>query len=80
MPVAGEQVCWFESRNFAPMDGGSPPQEPSAEGLSMEERVVHKNWKIRKEAYEELGRSFESELDANAEIFSTFGEFIPDQP
>ena len=40
---------------------------------SLEDRVVDKSWKIRKEAYEELGTKFESELDASAEIFSTFG-------
>ena len=42
----------------------------------MEERVVSKQWKTRKEAYEELGRKFESELDAGAEIFTTFGEWF----
>ena len=38
--------------------------------------VVNKNWKIRKEAYEELGRKLEGELDSQASIFSEFGTMI----
>ena len=56
------------------MESEAPP-EVDVSSIPMEERVVHKQWKIRKEAYEELGRKFECELDANAEIFSTFGLF-----
>ena len=39
------------------------------------DRVVHKNWKIRQEAYQELGTKFESEFDGSAPIFSEFGGF-----
>lgn len=55
------------------MDGSPPPSDDGAKDQPLDARVVHKNWKIRKEAYEELGRKFEGELDGSASIFSEFG-------
>ena len=49
---------------------------PGADG-PLDERVLHKNWKIRKEAYEELGRKLEGELDPQGSIFSQFGTALP---
>jgi len=54
------------------MEGSQPPPSPPADG-PLEERVTDKNWKVRKEAYEELGLKFESQMEPSAEIFSTFG-------
>ena len=64
------EPVFFEAESM--MEGEQPASSPPADG-PLEDRVQDKNWKVRKEAYEQLGMKFESEMEGNAEIFSTFG-------
>ncbi|CDK29271.1 unnamed protein product [Kuraishia capsulata CBS 1993] len=55
------------------MNADNSNQEvPDYAALPLEERLVHKNWKARKEAYDEIKRSFELSSDENEACFKPF--------
>ena len=48
------------------MDSNEPPPEPDFSSLSMGERLVHKVWKARAGAYEELVTSMATSMEADS--------------
>ena len=50
-------------------------QEEDLSSLSLSERFAHKNWKVRKEAYEAAAKEFDN---AQTEADATVQEFIRD--
>lgn len=57
------------------MDPNSPPQEEVFSG-PLSERLVHKNWKARSGAYEELQRIFNELLDDTDPKWNEYGFFF----
>ncbi|KAK6461254.1 armadillo-type protein [Scheffersomyces coipomensis] len=47
-------------------------EEPDYSSLPLEERLVHKVWKVRLEAYEEITREFQNSRNENDSVFQPF--------
>ncbi|KAK6198560.1 armadillo-type protein [Scheffersomyces amazonensis] len=47
-------------------------EEPDYSSLPLDQRLVHKVWKVRLEAYDELSKLFENSRNENDEIFQEF--------
>eukprot|EP00755_Sulcionema_specki_P015676 Sspe_Gene.9799::Locus_3304_Transcript_1_3_Confidence_0.286_Length_4510::g.9799::m.9799/K16803/CKAP5, XMAP215; cytoskeleton-associated protein 5 len=57
---------------------GAPPAETESFSGPLEQRLKHKNWKARKEAFDELAKLFAEAENSKDPVFATYGEFMRD--
>lgn len=61
-------------------ENGGGVEEVDISQLSLDERITHKNWKVRLEAYKELTRLFHLATSVKDEIFRDYWEAVKKAP